>query len=148
MSPSKFQLFRQQLKSSTGLWARKGPTKEHKKAWSEFNHILELRSIIGLVGNIFNHLIWGLTGTMHYMESEKFVEECSKCNKELVSSYLPYFKMILNVLMIGKVIMLIVAYWHPKTTRFWLHYLMIFNMINQTLPNDYGNKQMQYVFMN
>lgn len=110
------------LKKLPSLLTRKGHTQEHKKAWEEFNLILEARANVAMLLLFFGGLSKVLNGIFYYKPSEEYLEDCTACNKEAGEMILPYSKVILQAMLAGRLVLVLVSLWYPKITRCYIYY--------------------------
>ena len=125
---------------------RLSPTEQHKNAWLKFDKILRYRANLSMGYLFIMNMIWIVSGRMHYDLSLKFMDSEETYNEDLTTSIFPYIKAAQIVLTLGRLVIVILAYkWH-SLSRYFLYYDVVFFMVFQCLPLDYGEIHLNYVF--
>ena len=52
---------------------------------------------------------------------------------------MPYIHNILIIMDVVRILMIIAAFWKPSICKFFLYYQMVYMMIRNTAPIDYGD---------
>ena len=73
------------------------------------------------------------------MSKEWIDDNSSELNKELALSLLPGINLVLILMNLGRIILLIVSYWHPNICRYYWYYQLVFFSVRETAPINYGS---------
>ena len=85
-----------------------------------------------------------MLGHQQYQLSETFCNESDKCNKELAEAVHPYSKWLIIVLNNLSLVILVISRWKPWIVKYCFHFALLRQMVEETLPIDYGVVDMEF----
>ena len=86
-----------------------------------------------------------VNGKLYYNESVKYMESGQHYNKEWTDAVFPYLKVAQISMVFGKLVMLIMACKWPWLTKYFMCYELLYLMVVQSLPLDYGDNRESFV---
>ena len=69
---------------------------------------------------------------------EDFKATNKSYNSEFIDSFVPYLEWILIVMIFARLLFPLICFWKPTVIKYVFWYQMLYVLLNQTLPRDYG----------
>ena len=88
------------------------------------------------------------SGQANFQQSEEFIAEGGQHNEELVSEILPFIKMALIFMTLGRAVLLLISFKRLSICKVYIYYQVVYVLLELFLPRDHGDMQLKVMMDN